>query len=126
MNPPRRVKVGPVDFTITTNAKAWKAATSRPDSSVDKDDYGVTYPWLGQISVTPDQVPAVQRLTVEHEVIHALLATACGSQDFRTFFKGSPSALAAEEKLVRLLEAPLLSLLRDNPRLVEYLMSKDV
>ncbi|GAA1701306.1 hypothetical protein [Fodinicola feengrottensis] len=125
MKPPRKVKVGPISFTVASTRVGWKAAVDREGSVIDSEDYGVAFPWLGEIAVNPAHPPTVQRLTTVHELLHALLALVCGSPDFRSYFKGSTGQIAAEERLVRLLEAPLLSLIRDNPRLMEYLTSKD-
>lgn len=116
---PKTIKAGPVTYAVTSNAADWV------DVIVNKDEprgmVGITDHQNARISIKPFVARDVERVTVMHEALHAMLGSAIGQPRLD---KLGEDADAAEECLVSMLEAPLLALLRDNPDLVAYLTNK--
>lgn len=123
MKPPRRVKIGPVEFSVYCSTGAWQRAMR--DRDPDVFICGTTYSLDAKIYLNPSIAPGPLRSVLLHEVMHAVTFTLCGDPDYRTKYKPLKSAFDANEQFVRDLEAPLLGVLRDNPRLVAYLTSKE-
>lgn len=73
--------------------------------------HGRTEPAQQVILIGTDQHPQQLARTLLHEALHACLASSSGHQ----------LGYEHEEVLIRCLEPALLSLLRDNPKLVEVL-----
>lgn len=103
---PASVKVGPLHYEVAADSLSHLLA-----------EHGATKPLLGQcdhqalkIVLAPEQAPLALRSTALHEVLHAVIATAA-----------FPIDTDDEERLVRVLEAPLFQLIRDNPALIAWL-----
>jgi hypothetical protein len=99
MRPPRKVKVGPHEYRVRVDKSGVLMAAER----------------LGQhrmadlrMDVAGGQAPSMLRDTVLHEVMHAV-------------FVGMELSEDDEEKFVSRLTPVLLAVLRDNPKLVEFL-----
>lgn len=86
-------------------------------------NYGETTHRGAVIYLNPDQADDVVRLTLWHEVLHALSVAVMGDPDFRSLPGNPDSSDTAQEAVVRMLEHPTLAVLRDNPDLVAYLTS---
>ena len=114
---PKTIKVGPVIFTVRVDKDAW---LSIEHETMTKGYYGHTRPQTGEIFLNPEHASDVHRLTLWHEVIHALLETVAGSPDWAPM---PDDKKEREEMVVRELEAPTLTVLRDNPELVAYLVA---
>lgn len=73
------------------------------------------------IYLSPECTPAVNRLTLWHEILHCLDEVLMGNPDWRNLGGAPESKYDAEEIVVRMWEHPTLAVLRDNPELVAYL-----
>ena len=105
MKPPRRVLVSPFVVEVTF-------ARVLPDAS------GTCSPDHGSIVLSEEQqAEAQQRDTVLHELLHTVIAQGLGAP-LKELDK------AAEEMVVGFLAPRILGLLRDNPKLVEYLTER--
>ncbi|GIT80195.1 hypothetical protein LLS1_18640 [Leifsonia sp. LS1] len=112
---PAEIKVGAVVYTVVTNPDEWVKIEHETQT---KGFYGHTQNTPARIYINPDSAPDVARLTLWHEVIHALSETTMGAPDWRHLGKDRD---AREESVIRKLEHPTLQVLRDNPDLVSYL-----
>ena len=115
---PAEVRIGTVVYKVTADADDWMRIEH---STQSKGYYGHTQNTEAMIYLNPGATPDVQRLTLWHEVLHALTETVMGSPDFRSLPNAPESKDDAEEAVMRMFEHPTLSVLRDNPALVAYL-----
>lgn len=112
---PTTVRVGQVEYRVTSDADEWLKVEHRTQT---KGYYGHTLHTEAVIYLNPDAAPTVARLTLWHEVLHAVLEAAAGAPDWENFGEDKD---AREEALIRRLEAPTLNVLADNPELAAYL-----
>jgi len=112
---PASIRVGSVVYTVTIDPDDWMRVEHKVQS---KGDYGHTQNLGATIYVNPAATPDVQRLTLWHEVMHAMCETVMGSPNWLDLGEGNAER---EESVVRTLESPTLLVLRDNPALVAYL-----
>lgn len=116
---PKSVQIGAVLFGVTADPDEWiKVEHSRQV----KGAYGHTDNVAARIWVNPDCPTAVQRLTLWHEILHALAETVMGKYDWKHLGKDTE---AREETVIRCWEHPTLAVLRDNPDLAAYLTGAD-
>lgn len=103
MNPPAKVKIGGQDWAV-------RMVKFDDDLSL----YGRTKTREALIELANEQPATFLRDTMLHEILHACLSML-------------PNALAddVEEQVVRGVSPWLLAVLRDNKRLVEFLLAKD-
>lgn len=99
--PPSTIRVGACDWRVTVAA--------------DAKLFGKTRHKATEILLC-EQSPASMRDSLIHEVLHAVWWCA-GGEKLLDIDKD------AEERLIRLLSPWLLSLIRDNPHLVAYLVN---
>lgn len=112
---PDEIRIGTVTYRVTTGRDDWiriEHATQK------KGYYGHTDPLHATIYLNPDVAPEQNRLTLWHEVLHALHETVMGSPSWEGL---STDPSEAEERVVLRWEHPTLAVLRDNPALVAYL-----
>lgn len=113
MKLPRNVKLG---------TQVWEIkATKRKDvPDLNEGWYGYTQDKEGVIVIDVDMPEKLQRVTLLHELLHAIRFTFGGSYkpDKKTEYEDW------EHYWIGLYEEPLLMLLRDNPELVEYLLGE--
>lgn len=109
MKRPRRVEVGPFRFRVRWSRKATHAAACADGDLV----LGSCSHRTETITVDPDQTPGMQRDTLLHECLHAVLGNS-----------GAQLEDDEEERLVRTLSPLLLDLLRRNPTLVRFLLEE--
>lgn len=112
---PASIKVGTVTFTVTTDPDDWMRIEHEQQRT---GSYGHTHLLRAIIYLNPEQSTDTMRLTLWHEVLHALAEVAMGGNDWRGMGKDRD---AREECVVRSWESPTLTVLRDNPGLVGYL-----
>lgn len=97
-----RLRIGPATWRVRT-------------APIDPDKLGVTRTAKHRIHLSPAQDASSRRDTLLHECLHAIF-----------YESGLASVLAVsdddEERFIRLLTPWLLALLRDNPRLVIFLL----
>lgn len=112
---PTSIKVGTVTFTVSIDPDEWMRSEHKRRSS---GDYGHTDQLRATIYLNPEQSPDTMRLTLWHEVLHALAEAVMGASDWRGMGKTHDDR---EETVIRAWESPTLTVLRDNPDLVGYL-----
>ena len=115
---PASVRIGTVAYRITNAPDEWMRVEH---STQTKGYYGHTQNTEAMIYLNPGATPDVQRLTLWHEILHALAETVMGSPDFRNLPGAPESKDAAEEAVIRMWEHSTLAVLRDNPDLVAFL-----
>lgn len=111
---PTSIRIGQVIYTVTADEDDWLRIEHRTRIH---GAYGHTENRRARIYLNPDQPESQMKLTLWHEVLHALFEAAMGRP---TWKKLGPDR---EERVVRMLEAPTLNVLADNPELVAYLTS---
>jgi hypothetical protein len=114
---PASVIIGSVVYRVTIDPDDWMRYEHKFQS---KGDYGHTLNIGATILINPDSTPDVARLTLWHEIQHALCETCMGSPDWLNLGEEKHDR---EEAVVRAFESPTLLVLRDNPALVAYLTS---
>jgi hypothetical protein len=114
---PGAVLIGSVTYLVTADPDDWMRIEHQRES---KGDYGCTDNTKATIYISPESTPDVQRQTLWHEVMHALCETVIGGMDWRGLGK---DRYAREETVIRMLESPIVMVLRENPELVNYLMA---
>lgn len=113
---PESVIIGTVVYAILNDPTSWMAYEH---GSQTKGFYGATQFRQSQILINPEQTPEQTRLTLWHEILHALNQSVMGDPSWTRLSKDPDEA---EEIMVRRLEHPTLAVLRDNPELTLYLM----
>lgn len=112
---PDAVLIGAVIYEVTADEVDWLRIE---DAEQCKGAYGVNEPMQAVIYINPETSPDNQRLTLWHEILHALSETTMGSPTWSNLGEGRTER---EERIVRAFESPTLLVLRDNPQLVAYL-----
>lgn len=115
---PASVLIGSVTYLVTTHPDDWMRIEYE---SQRKGDYGHTKHDMAMIYINPESTPDVQRQTLWHEVMHALCETVMGAPVWR--YLGA-DRVEREESVIRMLESPIILVLRDNPDLVTYLTAR--
>jgi hypothetical protein len=111
---PQSLKIGPVEYRVSVDGAEW--AEEEGGTRL-----GMTHNRKAIILLNPAQPASNLRLTLMHEALHALLSAAMGAPDLEHLGDDDEHR---EERLVLMFEAPMLSLLRDNPELVAYLVAR--
>ena len=114
---PATVRVGSVTYRVTIDPDDWIRVEHKVQS---KGDYGHCQNIEATIYVNPEATPDVQRVTLWHEVMHALCTAVMGSPDWHGLGKEKHDR---EEAVVSAFESPIVLVLRDNPDLTAYLLS---
>jgi hypothetical protein len=112
---PSTVQIGSVTFRVTLDPDEWVRMEHKNQS---KGNYGYTGFHEATMFINPESTPDTQRLTLWHEVMHALCEAVMGSPDWHHLGKEKSDR---EEAVVAAFESPTLLVLRDNPELVAYL-----
>jgi hypothetical protein len=115
MKIPHSIIVGAITYRVTMDPDEWLRFEHENQR---KGDFGHTNFLSAVIYLNPKCPLDVTRLTLWHEVLHALFSSVMGDMDWVDM--GSDEA-AREESVIRRLESPTLLVLRDNPKLVAYL-----
>jgi hypothetical protein len=112
---PSTIQIGAVTYTVTSDPDAWV----RYEHANNHSGFaGHTDHATATIYINPDLAPEVARLTLWHEVMHALCYTVMGDPDWHHLGKEKSDR---EEAVVAAFESPIVCVLRDNPALVAYL-----
>lgn len=107
---PRKLKVGPSTYAIRDDADEMNRISRR-----EKDDlFGYCDHRHLTIHIDPDQADDYKRETVLHEVLHAVVSLTNLSEEW---------GVEKEERMVARVAPLLLGVLRDNPKLVAYLVA---
>lgn len=112
---PGSIRAGVVTYRVTTDSGEWLEIEHRTQTS---GYYGHTEHHGAVIYLNPALGAEVMRLTLWHEVMHALAEVAMGSPDWTKLGKSKKDR---EESVIRHWEHPVVAVLRDNPELVAYL-----
>ena len=109
---PKTIKIGTQLWSIEEH-------TSKEDGMLYEDNYGYTLERRNMIVVDKDASDTRKKQVVMHEILHAIRFT---------FFTGSKmsSKLSFEDTehyFIGMYEETLLMVLKDNPELLEYLLS---
>jgi len=115
---PKALTIGAVVWTVTADPIDWLRIEN---STQCRGAYGHTEPMMATIYISPDTSPDNQRLTLWHELMHALCETVMGSPHWSNL---GENPTEREERVVRAFESPTLLVLRDNPQLVAYLTGR--
>jgi hypothetical protein len=114
------VVVGPITYRVTHSVGDWMRVEHE---TLTKGYYGHTDNMLATIYINPDSPPDVARLSLWHEVMHAMCAAFLGGNThWQGLGKGKTQG-DREESVIRVLESPIVCVLRDNPALVAYLLA---
>ena len=114
---PASIRVGAVTYRVTIDPDDWVRVEHKVQT---KGDYGHTLNLEATIYINPESTPDVQRVTLWHEVMHALCTAVMGSPDWRNLGKKKGDR---EEAVVSAFESPIVLVLRDNPDLIAYLLA---
>jgi len=109
------VIIGSVTFRVTADPDEWvryEHKNKRSGFAGHADNNTAI------IYINPECAPEVARLTLWHEVMHALCYTAMGAPNWRHLGKEKGDR---EEAVIAAFESPIVCVLRDNPALVAYL-----
>lgn len=112
---PTQVMVGVVCYQISADPDDWMRIEHQEQRN---GGFGFTEARRARIYLNPDQPESQMRLTLWHEVLHAVFESGMGRPSWT---KLGGSTFDREERVVRMLEAPTLNVLADNPDLVAYL-----
>lgn len=115
MSPPTEVIVGPRTYELHIGGPEWKK-TQKRYAKAGGFIYGETVHRTTRVIVRPNMDPIIERATVIHELLHAVINAGGDLIDRVTETKDG-----LEEFVCHNLESGLLALLRDNPLLVDYL-----
>jgi Zn-dependent peptidase ImmA (M78 family) len=111
---PKSVKVGSQVWEITEQKR-------KHNSEFIDGTYGFTIDKDNVIVLDADMSNSVRRVTLLHEVLHAIRFTFGGSHRPHK----STSYEDWEHYWIGLVEEPLILVLRDNPDLVSFLLTQD-
>jgi hypothetical protein len=117
---PTSLRIGAITYRITRDPDDWLRIEHETQR---KGDFGHTKHDTAVIYLNPENPPTVTRLTLWHEVLHALNMATMGAPDWKGLGKTTTDR---EETVIRMWEHPTLAVLRDNPELVAYLTGDDV
>lgn len=113
MKIPKQIKIGHQIWIIREQKR-------KDDTSVQDGHYGYTQDKDAQITIDAEMPETLKRVTLLHELLHAIRFTFAGS------FKPAKGTEYEEWEhyWIGLYEEPLVMLLRDNPELAEYLLAE--
>lgn len=107
MRMPKSVKIG---------SQVWEISEQKRKHAMD-NHYGVTNGKDNSIVIDAELSPSMARVTLFHELLHAIRITFGGSltpNKWTDFYE-------AEHFWIGTYEEPVVAMLRDNPELVKYL-----
>lgn len=104
---PTRLRIGPLAYDVTDEVEAFHRHGINPN-----EHFGYTHHETATILIHPSTAPQMRRITLLHEVMHAV-AFAAGAIDTRK---------RKEEAWVVMVSPMLVVTLRANPELVAFLL----
>lgn len=108
MNLPKKIKVGPFDYAVDDDLPALR----KEMVALKAELLGWSDEITLRISINPEQAPGMLRDTLLHEVLHQVFNMTGQADEW--------GKEGAEEAILRLTPA-LLAVLRENPKVVDYL-----
>jgi hypothetical protein len=105
--------------SIKIGSQFWTVSEQKRKHSADPDHYGFTNDKDLSIVIDAEMPDSLKRTTLLHEILHAIRFTFGGS------FAGLKGASFTdlEHYFIGLYEEPLMTLLRENPELSDYLLA---
>lgn len=120
MEIPTQVIIGTVTYAITIDEEQWIRIEHRLQKT---GHYGHAMNLEATIYLNPGLAPSMVRLTLWHEILHALFESVMGSPDWE--FLPTSTKDDREEAVIRSLEHATLAVIIDNPSVIGYLMSSE-
>lgn len=117
---PTKLKVGAQNWEIIERSK-------NDDGLINEDSYGYTLPKSNIIVLDRDCPPSRKRQTLFHELFHAIRFSN-GSSGIKPNVEDiQPDEVIAlwEHYFIAMYEDTMLSVLRENPALMDYLLSSE-
>jgi hypothetical protein len=117
---PTKIKVGAQDWTVIERDRA-------DDGYIAEDSYGYTLHKTNVIILDKHCPPSRKRQTLFHELFHAIRFSN-GSSGIKPDMENIlPDEVIPtwEHYFIAMYEDTMLSILRENPKLTEYLLSND-
>lgn len=117
---PKKIKIGSQIWTVEERLKT-------TDGMLNDDSYGYTLQQSNLIVLDKGLPPSRKRQTLLHELLHAIRYTSGSSGIKPNLEDVLPSEVITiwEHYFIGIWEDGLLSVLRDNPALVSYLLEKE-
>ena len=117
---PKKIKIGSQTWTVEERSKL-------TDGMLNDDSYGYTLQQSNMIVVDKALPISRKRQTLLHELLHAIRYTQGGSGIKPDMENVLPHEVIStwEHYFIGVYEDGLLSVLRDNPSLVSFLLEKD-
>lgn len=112
---PTELRVGPRVYTVHWSQEAWDSV--RLNDDLPEGQMGRTKHFPLEVWVRPDLHPAQQRETLLHEILHCVFST------YLPEMSNVKDLSNLEEFLVDGLDVPLLQVLRDNPKVLAWLVA---
>lgn len=110
MRMPKSVKIG---------SQVWEVSEQKRKHAMD-NHYGITNGKDNSIVIDAELSPSMARVTLFHELLHAIRITFGGSLAPNKWLDYTE----AEHFWIGLYEEPVVAMLRDNPELVKYLVDE--
>lgn len=117
---PNKVKIGAQDWTIVERSRD-------DDGTINDDSYGYTLQKSNFIVIDKNCPPSRKRQTLFHELFHAVRFSN-GSSGIKPDMENIQSddvIYTWEHYFIAMYEDTMLSLLRENPAIVAYLLSDE-
>ncbi len=112
MKLPKSVKIG---------TQVWEITEQKRKHSVSNDHFGFTSAANNTIVLDLEQAPSMKRVTLFHELLHAIKVTFGGS-----YQPGKGTTFEEwEHYFIGLYEEPVMLMLKDNPDLLDYFLAND-
>lgn len=124
---PSKVKVGPLTYTVLTDAAAIKAASDSADIDEGAEWSAFSDHDKALVGINPGNPLCVQQRDLLHELLHCCLRLSGTWPDQYARVvakaKGKHGGYDVEECVISGMTGPLFGILRDNPDLMEWLTS---
>lgn len=116
---PTRIKIGPHNYTIHWSEKEWdENASDGADAS--KSAQGLTQAWCNKLFVNGWELSSSQQKEVlVHEILHACFDLSCYAHSDFSILED------VEEYTIRNLSPWLFTVLRENPKVMAWIMHND-
>lgn len=106
--------------TVKIGSQIWEITEQKRKHSVTNNHFGFTSTANNVIVLDSEQADTMKRVTLFHELLHAIRITFGGS-----FVPSSKTEYDDwEHYFIGLYEEPVILMLRENPDLVAYLLDK--
>lgn len=117
---PSRIKIGAQDWTVIERDRA-------DDGYIADDAYGYTLQKTNTIVIDKHCPPSRKRQTLFHELFHAIRFSNGSSGIKPNLEEVLPNEIITtwEHYFIAMYEDTMLSILRENPKLTEFLLSND-